>query len=117
MFGYKITARIVGFIAFGLVILLLVTCGPGYITSLLSAKQEARVEKGQKEAAIESGAEATSTLSNLMEGDSRTKAIVEEGLEAIRNAPEAEKAAVAERSLCRLKLYAETPRCQPPRSN
>ncbi len=100
-----------------ILIVLLFTVGPSMCTSMFSAKQEARLRKGQAEASIDSGAEASNTIANLMEGDTRTKAVVAEGLEAIRNAPEAEKDDEAHRALCRLKLYAATPRCQPVRSN
>ena len=94
-----------------LVVALLLFGGLSRCTRLVTAEKEARVAKGQAEAAADAGAEAMNVVSNVAAADSEADRIHEEGLDAIRKAPEGRSGDAARDSVCRLRLYRDSERC------
>jgi hypothetical protein len=92
-------------------ILLLALVGPSACSNLFTARKEARVAKGQAEAAADAGAEAMNVVSNVAASDSEADRIHEEGLDAIRKAPEGRSGAAARDAVCKLRLYRDSERC------
>lgn len=92
-------------------VLVLAIFGPAACTSLFTAKQEARVAKGQAGAAVESGAEAMNTVSNVAASDRAADQVGKDGLDAIRKAPEGERGDAALAASCGLRLNKHKQRC------
>ena len=92
-------------------VLLLALIGPSACSKYFTAKKEARVARGQAEAAADAGAEAMNVVSNVAAADVEADRIHEEGLDAIRKAPEGRGGAAARDSVCRLRLYRDSERC------
>lgn len=85
--------------------------GPAACRSYFTAKQEARVAKGQAGAAIDSGAEAMNTVSNVAASDAASDQAKKDGLDAIRSAPEGQRGDATVRQSCKLRQYANSERC------
>lgn len=107
MTRFRLIAGAVGLLLIVLAILFVT----GTLSSLFTSKMETRVAKGQAGASIESGAEATNTLGNVMERDAETDAAVKEGIDEIRNASEADRGLATQRAACRLRQYVNSERC------
>lgn len=107
MLGSKLLVRT----AIGIAGLLVVAFLLSQCTSLFTGAKEAKVAKGQAEASIQSGAEAMNTVSNVSAADAETDAIVQGGINEIRNAPEGQRGIAAQRAACRLHQYRDSERC------
>lgn len=87
------------------------------VRSCQSTKTEARLNKGQAGAAIESGKDAANTIGNRMSSDADTDATTRENADAIRNAQGADAPVTpavndaALRSLCKRAAYRGDPKC------
>jgi hypothetical protein len=85
VFGYKIAARA---ILIALAVLLVVAAllwGPAACRSMKTAGEQAKISKGQEGAAVDSGAEAMNTVSNVAGNSAATDATVEQA--RARSAP------------------------------
>jgi hypothetical protein len=113
----EIPTRILAAIAAGVVLVVLAL----WITDALSdgsrAKAEARLNRNQAEAAVESGRDAVETLGTQAASEEAIDAITGENADAIHSAPGAD-APVAPgvrnaglRSLCRRAAYQRQPQC------
>lgn len=92
-------------------VLFLALWGPASCRSLFTAKQEAKVSKGQAGAAIDAGAEAMNTVSVVDAKDKAADKINEEGLDAIRKAPEGKRGDAALAASCKLLHNQHLERC------
>jgi hypothetical protein len=109
--GLRLGARAIAAIAAILLVVAFLLWGPAACRSYFTQKRTAEVAQGQAGAAINSGAEATSTLGNIMENGQATDAAVKEGNNAIHNASEADRGRVATDAACRLRAYRDLKRC------
>ena len=112
--GYTIATRTV---AMAIGILALVVAILFFLNQCQSNKRlktENRVAEGQAGAAVDSGAEAMNTVSNVAVRDAETDAIVSSGQAEIRAAVKGQKGAAAKRAACRLRAYKDTPQCKVP---
>lgn len=91
--------------------LLFVTVGPSLVSSLFTAKQEARVAKGQAGAATEAGAEAMNTVSTLTEHAADTDRATKGGIDAINAAPGGDSNDAALRAACGMRVYRDSKQC------
>ena len=107
----KLTLKLVGFILVAAAVVALVFGGPALVTSLFSAKKEARIAKGQSKAAIDSGAEAGNTVSNVIAADAAIANTVQEGTHEIEQAEAGNSNAAAERAACGMRSYRDSKRC------
>jgi hypothetical protein len=103
--------KLIAIVLLGLLFVLLLLGSLSRCTQLVTAKKEARVARGQAEAAADAGAEAMNTISNVEAADRSADRIHEEGLDAIRKAPEGKSGAAAVDTVCRLRLYRDSQRC------
>lgn len=110
--GYEIGGRIIA-VAIGA--LILVIAAGLFLRSCQSAKtakKEAEVAQGQAGAAVDSGAEAMNTVSNVAAADAETDLLVSMGQAEIAAASHGTKGKKAKQVACRLKTYRDTPQCQ-----
>jgi hypothetical protein len=84
---------------------------PRCVSDLLSAKQEARTAKGQAGASIESGAEATNTMGNVIAADAAVEKQVKGARDEIRSQPAGHSNDAAVRAACRLRSHVNSERC------
>jgi hypothetical protein len=103
--------RLIGAAALVLLVILGLTLGPAACTSLLSAKKEARVAKGQAGASIEAGAEATNTVTNLISADAAVDRQTKEGTDEIDKATAGDSNDAADRAACGMRAYRDHQRC------
>jgi hypothetical protein len=85
--------------------------GPAACNRILSQKKQIEVSQGQEGAAVDAGAEAMNTVSNVQQSSAATDQTVKEGTDAIRNAPEGKRGDAAVAANCRLRLYRDSERC------
>jgi hypothetical protein len=78
------------------------------------AKVENRVNKGEAQAAIDSGSEAIATASAVIASENATDAQVEAAQAAVASAAAGQKGKTAKREACRFKAYKDTPQCKEP---
>lgn len=97
-------------IAAGLVILLVLFAFHMWKKAHTAAAEE-RLQRGQAEAAISAGAEAMNTVSNVAASAKADDQIHEEGINAIRNAPEGKSGDAALDASCRLRINQHKQRC------
>lgn len=114
IYGYKIGARLIGFVLMALAVVAFLFWGPAMCRSNKTAKKQAEVSAGQAGASINSGAEATNTLGNVMSNDAATDSLVGMGQTEIAAASQGSKGKAARKAACRLKAYRDTPQCQEP---
>jgi hypothetical protein len=112
VFGYKIAARA---ILIALAVLLVVAAllwGPAACRSMKTAGEQAKISKGQEGAAVDSGAEAMNTVSNVAGNSAATDATVEQSQGEVRAAPEGKKGAATVNAACRFKANRDKPQCK-----
>lgn len=107
----ELGARAIALGIFGLFMVLLILFGVSQCTKRQSAETQGKVDRGQAGASIDSGAEASNTLGNIMESGAQTDAAVKEGQDAIRAAPESERGARTVDAACKLRAYRDSERC------
>lgn len=115
IFGRTITESAARLIINALLILVLVGVPVLYLTQCQSTKTEAKkadVAEGQAGAAVDSGAEAMNTVSNVAASDAATDALVGMGQAEIAAATQGSKGKAAKKAACRLKAYRDTPQCK-----
>jgi hypothetical protein len=103
--------RLLAAIAAGVLLLVAILFLPQCVSSLLSSKQEARTAKGQAGASIESGAEATNTMGNVMAADAAVDQQVKGARDEIRSQPAGHSNDAAVRAACRLRSHVNSERC------
>ena len=106
-----LTARLVMIGVAILAVLALLSIGPAACTSLFTALLAERTAKGQAEAAIEAGAEAMNTVSNLMAADEAIEATVKEGRDEILAQPAGRSNDAAVRAACSMRSHVDSERC------
>lgn len=111
------TARLIGLLVAAIMLAAIVFGGPALIRTIFSQKAEIRVIKGQADAGVDAGAAAMNTVSNVIAADDAADQIHEEGLNAIRTAPEGGRGAATVDASCRLRLYRDSERCARLRSS
>lgn len=108
------TRRIVAMIVGAVVIVLLFGLVLDQCSRKKTAGKEAEVAEGQAGAAVDSGAEAMNTVSNVAAADAATDALVGMGQAEIAAATQGSKGKAAKKAACRLKAYRDTPQCKEP---
>lgn len=107
----RLTIKIVLGLVAAALLALLVFGGPALIVNLLGAKKEARIAKGQTKAAVASGAEAATTMGNVMAAEAAIDRTVKEGTDAIDRAEAGDSNDAAERAACGMRAYRDSERC------
>lgn len=114
IFGRQIAARLLATIVGGILLVVLILFALSQCQSRKTADKQAEVSKGEAAAAVESGAVAIATASEIIASDDATDAQVAAAQAAIAAAAEGQKGATAKREACRFKAYRETPQCKEP---
>lgn len=107
MTRFRLIAGIVGLV----LVVLFVLFVTGTLRSMFTAKQEARVAKGQQGAATQAGGVAVNTMGNVMAADDEIDKAVKGGTDEIRTQPAGNSNAAALRAACRLPQYVNSERC------
>lgn len=107
MTRFRLIAVAVGILAIVLAVLFVT----GTLRSMFTAKQEARVAKGQQGAATQAGGVAVNTMGNVMAADDEIDKAVKGGTDEIRTQPAGNSNDAALRALCRLPQYTNLERC------
>jgi predicted lipid-binding transport protein (Tim44 family) len=107
MTRFRLIAGLVGLV----LIILLVLFVTGTLRSMFTAKQEARVAKGQQGAATQAGGVAVNIMGNVMEADDAIDKAVKGGTDEIRTQPAGNSNDAALRAACRLPQYVNSERC------
>lgn len=107
MTRFRLIAGLVGLV----LIILFVLFVTGTLRSMFTAKQEARVAKGQQGAATQAGGVAVNTMGNVMAADDEIDKAVKGGTDEIRTQPAGNSNDAALRALCRLPEYHPLERC------
>jgi hypothetical protein len=94
------------------VLVAVVIFGLSQCQSRKTAQKQAEVSEGQAGAAIDSGAEAMNTASNVAAEDAATDALVGMGQAEIAAASQGTKGKAAKKAACRMKAYRDTPQCK-----
>lgn len=105
------TLRLVAILAAIALVAALLTFGPSACTSYFSAKKQAEVSKGQAGAAIDSGAEAMNTVSDVEQNAAITRETTKEAQHEVESAPAGDSNDAADRAACRMRSYANSERC------
>lgn len=112
--GREIAAKVVVIVVAGIVLVVAISLALSQCSAKKTAGKEAEVAKGQSGAAVDSGAEAMNTVSNVAATDAATDALVGMGQAEIAAATQGTKGKAAKRAACRLKAYRDTPQCKEP---
>lgn len=108
MTRFRLIAGIVGLV----LIVLFVLFVTGTLRSMFTAKQEARVAKGQQGAATQAGGVAVNTMGNVMAADDEIDKAVKGGTDEIRTQPAGNSNDAAVRAACRMRVSpADRERC------
>lgn len=112
--GYAITAKLIAILVGVALIVAALLWGPAACRSMKTAGEQAKISKGQEGAAVNSGAEAMNTVSNVEANSAATDATVSQGQGEVRSAPEGQKGAVTVSAACRFKANRDKPQCKGP---
>lgn len=112
IFGRDIALKVIGMVVGAVLLVGIIVFGLNQCQANKRLKTENRVAEGQAGAAIDSGAEAMNTVSNVTAADAETDAIVGMGQAEIAAASQGSKGKAARKAACRLKAYRDTPQCQ-----
>lgn len=110
IFGRTIS-RLTLLVAGIILILALIAFGTSQCSKRKNEAAQARVERGQATAGATVGGEAVNTLEGVVANDAATDDAVATGIAATREAPEANRDAVAVNSLCQFKSARNKPEC------
>jgi hypothetical protein len=97
---------VLGIIALIATVVSIRSCG----TAQTSAT-EAKLATGQTEAAIETGADAVNTVGNAAANATEIHQTAKEGTDAIQAAPAGDSNDAADRAVCRMRIYRNSPKC------
>jgi len=104
--------KLLATIAIPLIIVALLALVMNQCSLKKTAGKRAEVAEGQAGAAIDSGAEAMNTVSNVAAFDKATDALVGMGQAEIAAASQGQKGRAAKKAACRMKAYKDTPQCE-----
>lgn len=118
IFGVKLGLKLLGAIVLGILILLLVTCGPAACNKIRSLQAQSRINEGQQGALRNSAADAINTQGTINQNALASEELSRTNAEEIRNAkganatidPELDAAIV--RAFCRRRASAHDPKCR-----
>lgn len=110
--GYEISAKLIATVLVALLVVAALLWGPALWRSMHTAKKQAEISKGQEGAAVNAGAEAMNTVSNVTGNAAATDATVAQGQGEVRAAPDGQKGAATVNAACRFKANRDKPQCK-----